>query len=87
MITIENVGPREPLPQIYTVEWIPTSEALPPRYSNRDYLCQDSYGTMMVLHWYDGWNCWSDGESINKMNEFKDIVAWMEIPAYESEVR
>ena len=87
MITIQHV--EENLHQYALIEWIPCTEALPPKTPGitKQYLAVStkdfSEPYIMLLNWAEGFNCTyvADG-SVNRDYEMHDITAWAELPAF-----
>ena len=61
-------------------DWIPVSERLP--IEDGKYLAQYKTGSMDVLSWAGGWNCWRDIDGVVERNhEMKSVIAWRPLPA------
>lgn len=64
-------------------EWISVSDRTPGNANSteKEYFVQLANGFVMVLNYYDGWNCFVDknGKYHNK-NEIKNVLFWMELP-------
>jgi hypothetical protein len=60
--------------------WISVSDRLPAN-GDKEYLVQDAFAGVMMMHYYDGWNCSIDylGNYHNE-HEIKTVLFWMELP-------
>ena len=75
----DYINRKEAIEAWKRTRWIPCEKELPKdigyyltsiKYDHSDgYFC-------MLLHWYDGWNCFKE----NKENEIEGVVAWMPLP-------
>lgn len=66
-------------------QWVPCSERLPENptanYDLKEYLVCNARGWVAAISWCDGWNCCFDEDgNLYKVNEMKDIIAWMPMP-------
>lgn len=85
---IDNCKPVTDDSRVEYVEtgWIPVTERLPempdPWWDKQDYLVCTKEGVLLMLGWYDGWNCHGEGNGgiVNRENEMHEIVAWMPLP-------
>jgi hypothetical protein len=61
-------------------EWISVDDRLPEN-SDKEYLVQDVFAGVMMMHYYDGWNCSVDynGKYHNE-SEIDSILFWMPLP-------
>lgn len=69
----------------FTGEWIPCSERLPETirrpHADNKYLVSYDYGSVDVLPYADGWNCYYtfDGE-FHDEHRIDGVIAWMPAP-------
>lgn len=85
---IDNCKPVTDDSRVEYVEtgWIPVTERLPempdPWWHKQDYLVCTKEGVLLMLGWYDGWNCHGEGNGgiVNREHEMHEIVAWMPLP-------
>ena len=67
-------------------QWIPCSERLPTNqtewWHTTEYLTCGKDGTIQVLCYCDGWNCYflNAYMDVYRDNEIKDVIAWMPLP-------
>ena len=72
--------------------WIPVTERLPEMpdkwWNRQDYMVCTKDGVLLMIGWYDGWNCHGEGNGgiVNREHEMHDIVAWMPLPEPYKEV-
>lgn len=85
---IDNCKPVTDESRVEYVEtgWIPVTERLPempdPWWDRQEYLVCTKEGVLLMLGWYDGWNCHGEGNGgiVNREHEMHGIVAWMPLP-------